>query len=66
MFQNNLTPTLKSFTNELLCSNQNEAMNYHDSNNERNHFDSHFSFLKPLLKDFKFIYILKIIPLMKV
>ena len=44
-------------------------MNYHDSqwrNNERNHLDSHFSFLKPLLEDFKFIYILKIIYLMKV
>ena len=44
-------------------------MNYHDNclrNNERNHFDSYFSFFKPLLKDFKFIYILKIIQLMKV
>ena len=44
-------------------------MNYHDSrrlNNEYNHLDSHFSFLNPLLEDFKFIYILKIIQLMKV
>ena len=44
-------------------------MNYHDNrwrNNERNHFDSHFSFLKPFLEDFKFIYILKIFQLMKV
>ena len=44
-------------------------MNYHDSrsrNNERNHLDSHFSFLRPLLEDFKFIYILKIIQPMKV
>ena len=44
-------------------------MNYHDSrwrHNERNHLDSHFSFLKPLLEDFKFISILKIIQLMKV
>ena len=44
-------------------------MNYHDSrwrNNERNHLDSHFSFLKPLLEDFTFIYILKIINLTKV
>ena len=43
-------------------------MNYHDNrwrNNERNHLDSHFS-LKPLLEEFKFIYILKIIQLMKV
>ena len=44
-------------------------MNNHDSrwrNNEQNHLDSHFSFLKPLLDDFEFIYILKIIQLMKV
>ena len=44
-------------------------MNNYDSwwrNNERNHLDSHFSFLKPLSDDFKFIYILKIIQLMKV
>ena len=44
-------------------------MNYHDSrwsNNERNHLDLHFSFLKPLLEDFRFIYILKIMQLMKV
>ena len=44
-------------------------MNYHDSrwhNNEHNHLDSHFSSLKPLLEDFEFIYILKIIELMKV
>ena len=45
-------------------------MNYHNSrwrNNEHNHFYSRFSFLKPLLEDFKFIYILKIgIQLMKV
>ena len=44
-------------------------MNNQDSrwcNNERNHLDSHFSFLKPLLEDFKFIYILKIIQLMEV
>ena len=44
-------------------------MNYHDSqwrNNERNYLDSYFSFLKPLLKAFKFIYILKIIQLTKV
>ena len=31
-----------------------------------NNLDSHFSFLKPLLEDFKFIYILKIVQLMKV
>ena len=42
-------------------------MNYHDSlwrNNEHNHLDSHYSFLKPLYEAFKFIYtvcILKII-----
>ena len=30
------------------------------------HVDSHFTFLKPLLEDFKFIHILKIIELMKV
>ena len=36
------------------------------SNNERNILDSHFSFLKPLLDVFKFIYIWKIIQLMKV
>ena len=39
-------------------------MNYHDSqwrNNERNHLDLSFSFLKPLSKTFKFIDILKII-----
>ena len=39
-------------------------MNYHDSqchNNECNHLDSYFSFLKPLLEAFKSIYILKII-----
>ena len=44
-------------------------MNYHDSwwrNNEHNHLYSIFSFLKPLLEAFKFIYILKIILLMKV
>ena len=44
-------------------------MNYHDShwpNNERNHLGSYFSFLKPLLEAFKFIYVLKIIHLMKV
>ena len=44
-------------------------MNYHDSrwrNNEHNQLDSNFPFLKPLLEDFKFIYILKIIQLMKV
>ena len=44
-------------------------MNYHDSqwhNNERNHLDSYFSFLKPHLEAFKFIYISKIIQLMKV
>ena len=35
-------------------------------NNEHTHLDSHFSFLKPLLEDFKFIYSLKIIQLMKV
>ena len=43
-------------------------MNLHNSqwcNNERNHLDSHF-YLKPLLEDFKFIYILKIIQVMKV
>ena len=43
-------------------------MNYHDSrwrNNERNHLDSHFSLIKPLLWDFELIYILKIIQLMK-
>ena len=36
-------------------------MNYHDSrwlNNERNNFDLYFSFLKPLIEAFKFIYIL--------
>ena len=39
-------------------------MNYHDSqwrNNEHNYLDSHFSLLKQLLEDFKFIYLLKII-----
>ena len=44
-------------------------MIYHDSrwrNNEHNHLDSHFSFLKLLLEDFKSIYILKIIQLIKV
>ena len=44
-------------------------MNYHDSrwcNNDRYHLDSHFSFLKPLLEDFKFISILKYIQLMNV
>ena len=44
-------------------------MNYHDSRwrkNERHHLDSHFSFLSPLLEDFKFIYILNIIQLLKV
>ena len=44
-------------------------MNYYDRrwrNNERNHLDSHFSFLKLLLEDFKFVYIFKIIQLMKV
>ena len=44
-------------------------MNYHDSqwrNNERNYLDSYYSFLKPLLEDFKFIYILKIIQHMMV
>ena len=43
-------------------------MNHHDSrwrNNERNYLDWDFSFLKPLLEDLKFIYILKIIQLMK-
>ena len=50
MFQNNLTPPPKGPS----------QLNYHDSqliNNERNHLDSHFSFLKPLLEDFTFIYI---------
>ena len=44
-------------------------MNYDDSrwrNNERNHLDSHVSFLKPLLEDFKFMFIIKTIQLMKV
>ena len=44
-------------------------MNYHISrwrNNERNYLDSHFYLLKPLSEDFIFIYILKIIQLMKV
>ena len=44
-------------------------MNYHDRqwcNNERNHLDSRFSFLKTILEAFKFIYILKIIQLVKV
>ena len=44
-------------------------MNYQDSrwrNNKRYHLDSYFSSLKPLLEDFKFIYILEIIQLMKV
>ena len=44
-------------------------MNYNENqwcNNERNHLDSCFSFLNPLLEDLKFIYILKIIQLMKV
>ena len=71
MFQNDLNPPLKVLHNWLLCSKQNAAKNYHDSRwrkNERNHLDSHFSFLKPLLEDFTFIYmyILKIIQLMKV
>ena len=35
-------------------------------NNERNHLDSHLSVLKPLLEEFVFHYILKIIQLMKV
>ena len=38
-------------------------MNYHD--NERNNLDSNFSFLIPFLEAFEFIYILKIIQLMK-
>ena len=44
-------------------------MNYLHSrlhNNERNHLGPHFAFLKPLLDNFKFIYILKIIQLMRV
>ena len=44
-------------------------MNYHDSwwhNNERNNLESYFSFIKHHLEAFKFIYILKIIQLIKV
>ena len=46
----------------------NATMNYDRRwhNNERNHLDSYFPFFKPLLEAFKFIYILKIIQLMKV
>ena len=47
----------------------NATMNYHDSrwrNNERNHLDSYFSVLKPLLEAFKFMYILWIIQLKEV
>ena len=67
MFQNTLTPPLKSLTTDFLFK-PNATMNYHDSlrNNEHNIFDSYFTFLKPLLDTFKFIYILKIIQLMKV
>ena len=39
-------------------------MNYHDGqwcNYEHDNIDSYFSFLKPLLEAFKFIYIVKII-----
>ena len=44
-------------------------MYYHGNrrrNNERINLDTHFSFLIPLLEDFKFIHILKIIQLMVV
>ena len=44
-------------------------MNYHDSrwrNNEHYNLDSYLFFLKPLLEAFKFIFILKIIQLMRV
>ena len=44
----------------------NTTMNYHDSrwrSNERYHFDSRFSILKPFLEAFKSIYIFKIIEL---
>ena len=44
-------------------------MNYHGSrwrNNELDNLDPHLSFLKPILEAFKFIYIFKIIHLMKV
>ena len=68
MLQNTLTPP-KSLSQLTFLFKPNATMNYHDSrwhNNERNQLDSCFSFLKPHLEVFKFIYILKIILLMKV
>ena len=70
MFQNTLNaPPPKSPSQLTFLFKPNAAMNYHDSrwrNNKRDHLDSCFSFLKSILEDFKFIYILKIIQLMKV
>ena len=69
MFQNSLFPPLNSSSQQTSLFKQNAAINYHDNqwhNNELNNFNSYFSFFKPLLECFKFIYILKIIQLMQV
>ena len=70
MFQNTLTPPLNKSPSQLtFLFKLNAAKNYHDSqlhNNERKNLDSIFSFIKPLLEAFKFIYILKIIQLINV
>ena len=63
MFQNTKIPP-PSQQSLITDFKPNATMNYHDSqwhNNELNHLDSCFSFLKPLLEAFKFINILKII-----
>ena len=70
MLQNTLTPPPpKKVPSQLtFLFKPNAAMNNHDirrHNNERNHLDSYFYFLKSLLVAFKFIYSLKIIQLMK-
>ena len=59
MFKNNLNPLPRS-TSQMFKVNA--TMNYHDSrwrNNECNQLDSLFSFSRPILEAFKFIYILK-------
>ena len=71
MFQNTLNSSpLKGLSQLTFLFKPNATMNYmyHDSlchNNDHNNLDSYFSFLKPPLWAFTFIYILKIIQLMK-
>ena len=65
MLQNTFNPPpIKSLTTDFFGQTkmqQSIRMTADDCNSERNYLDSYFSFLKPLLEAFKFIYILKII-----